>query len=119
MSEREVGETLDEPHDPPIIDLEHLERLTMNDLAVQRDVLMLFRRLSVEHLERMKVATDVAECRAAAHSLAGAARGVGAGRVADIASTIETAGKAGQKSLEALELAVRMANEFIDDYLPD
>lgn len=109
-------------HDPrrrPAIDTAHLERQTFGNRELQREVLKLFARQCSEQLERLKVAETLTERREAAHSLVGAARGVGAFSVAYIASEIELARGPVNGRLRTLEVAAEAARRFIEDYLAD
>ena len=73
------------------IDLAHLARQTFGSQALERAVLDLF-----AHQARDLVAaiarTEGAERAAGLHRLKGSARGVGAGRIADLAEALEAPG---------------------------
>ena len=87
------------PDDGPI-DIDHLERMTLGDLGLQREVLGMF----VEQAAR--VVATLAACPsnagALAHTLKGSARGIGAFRVADLADTLEAALRRGGDASQAL-----------------
>ena len=73
-----------------IIDEGHLGRMTLGDRSLEREVLEIFARQTVLMLERI-VATKPALAAAAAHTLKGSARGIGAWRVAQAAERLERA----------------------------
>jgi HPt (histidine-containing phosphotransfer) domain-containing protein len=77
------------PADQPI-DLAHLSRMTLGERSLEREVLALFDRQVDLLLPRIRagVPTVIA---AAAHTLKGSARGIGAWRVARAAETVEGA----------------------------
>jgi HPt (histidine-containing phosphotransfer) domain-containing protein len=72
----------------PAIDLEHFEAATFGDRALQREVLGLFEAQAVKLLQTIRTASGKEQSEAA-HALKGAARGIGAFRVADEAEKIE------------------------------
>ncbi len=102
---------------PSIIDERHLGQMTLGDRSLEREVLEIFARQTVLMLERITGA-EPALAAAAAHTLKGSARGVGAWRVAQAAERLEraAAGKAGRDAmneataeLEAASVEVRAA----------
>jgi HPt (histidine-containing phosphotransfer) domain-containing protein len=72
------------------IDQVHLERMTLGDRGLEREVLAIFARQTAMTLERI-VGAGPARAAAAAHTLKGAARGIGAWRVAEAAERLEQA----------------------------
>jgi HPt (histidine-containing phosphotransfer) domain-containing protein len=70
------------------IDTAHLARMTFGDWALAREVLVLFDRQAALLVARMRQA-DAATVAALAHTLKGAAAGVGAGEVAAAAAMVE------------------------------
>jgi hypothetical protein len=103
----------------PAIDLDHLQRQTLGNRELQREVLKLFLRQSSMYMARMKAAETLVERREAAHSLIGSARGIGAFSVAYIASEIELARGPVTGRLLALERASEAARFFIADFLAE
>jgi HPt (histidine-containing phosphotransfer) domain-containing protein len=87
------------------IDLVHLARMTLGDRGLEREVLELFDRQAGMLILRMQEAARAGIC-AAAHTLKGSARGIGAWRVARAAEAVELA--AGS----AVELAAGSAAEL-------
>src|SRR5271170_829968 len=88
-----------------VIDEDHLGRMTLGDRRLERDVLEIFVRQTVIMLERIAGA-EPALAAAAAHTLTGSARGIGAWRVARAAEHLERVanGKSGAAALdEAVE----------------
>ena len=72
------------------IDQVHLERMTLGDRDLEREVLAIFARQTAMTLERI-VGAGPACAAAAAHTLKGSARGIGAWRVAEAAERLEQA----------------------------
>jgi HPt (histidine-containing phosphotransfer) domain-containing protein len=87
-----------------VIDDDHLGRMTLGDRALERDVLEIFVRQTVIMLERIAGA-DAALAAAAAHTLTGSARGIGAWRVAEAAERLERVAN-GQSGEAAFDDAV-------------
>jgi len=92
------------------IDVVHLNRQTMGDRSLEREVLELFRRQARILLFRFENLTNPVERADVAHTLKGSARGVGANRVAFAAEELERAAKARESTGKALaELAEAIA----------
>jgi HPt (histidine-containing phosphotransfer) domain-containing protein len=72
------------------IDHVHLERMTLGDRGLEREVLEIFVRQTALTLQRIAGAGP-ARTAAAAHTLKGSARGIGAWRVAEAAERLEQA----------------------------
>ena len=75
-----------------IIDERHLGRMTLGDRSLEREVLEIFARQTVLMLERIE-GTNPALAAAAAHTLKGSARGIGAWRVAQAAERLGAGGR--------------------------
>ena len=73
------------------IDLEHLFRMTLGDHSLEREVLALFDRQAGMLMERIAQAPSPGSSAAAAHTLKGSARGIGAWQVARAADMVEAA----------------------------
>jgi HPt (histidine-containing phosphotransfer) domain-containing protein len=102
------------------IDREHLARMTLGERSLEREVLELFDRQSDMLFARMcKSSPEVAA--AAAHTLKGSARGIGAWRVANAAEAVElaAAGKAAEfkAALGTLKTAVEETKTAIAEML--
>lgn len=95
-------------HKPSVIDTGHLERMTLGDRRLEREVLELFVRQTTIMLTRIAGA-EPPMAAAAAHTLKGSARGIGAWRVARAAEWLEqAAGSAG--AADEFEAAIAELN---------
>lgn len=96
--------------DAPPLDLAHLDRQTLGDADLRRDVLALFVR-QTEALCETLAGAGPARRAELAHRLIGAARGIGAFALADCAAAIEAdpADDSGLQRLSALLRDVRAA----------
>ncbi|HVY00733.1 MAG TPA: Hpt domain-containing protein [Pseudorhodoplanes sp.] len=83
------------------IDLEHLSRMTLGDRSLEREVLQLFERQATMMLTRMEEG-PAAAAAAAAHTLMGSARGIGAWSLAKAAERVEAVALAGAQIAPAL-----------------
>jgi HPt (histidine-containing phosphotransfer) domain-containing protein len=98
------------------IDLAHLSRQTGGDRALERELLTLFSGQCSLHLRTIHAGADLRERMDAAHTLKGAARAVGAWRVAEAAGRVEEslAGpQPDENALDALTLAAAEARAAI------
>ena len=75
--------------DPSILDIAFLRRQTMNDVALERELLALLDQQCRSLLPILAAPGDSREKREAAHSLRGAAAGLGAIRLAATAAALE------------------------------
>jgi HPt (histidine-containing phosphotransfer) domain-containing protein len=73
-----------------VLDECHLRRMTLGDQSLEREVLQIFARQITLMLKRIAHA-EPAHAAAAAHTLKGSARGLGAWRVAEAAEQLEQA----------------------------
>jgi HPt (histidine-containing phosphotransfer) domain-containing protein len=107
-----------------VIDEDHLGRMTLGDRRLEREVLEIFVRQTVIMLERIGGA-EPALAAAAAHTLTGSARGIGAWRVARAAEQLERVanGKSGaavlDEAVEELKSATVEASAAIATRLGD
>jgi HPt (histidine-containing phosphotransfer) domain-containing protein len=105
------------PASPPAADcrplnFDHLERMTLGEKALEREVLEMFLAQSsrlVATLENLP-----AETAPLAHTLKGSARAIGAFNVAECASALEAAGQGGDAALAALRGAVAEVRSVIE-----
>jgi HPt (histidine-containing phosphotransfer) domain-containing protein len=81
-----------------IIDEAHLEQMTLGDRGLEREVLQIFVRQAAIMMGRIAGA-EPALVAAAAHTLTGSARGIGAWRVAHAAERLERASSTGRNAL--------------------
>jgi HPt (histidine-containing phosphotransfer) domain-containing protein len=105
------------PDDGPI-DIEHLQRMTLGDASLEREVLAMFSAQAVSLIGTL--ATLPADAGALAHTLKGSARAIGAFAVADAAGHLEAAlqnGDDSTQSLAELSDAVAQARTAIDEIL--
>ena len=92
------------PDDGPI-DSGHLDRMTLGDASLTREVLAMFSAQAVGLIGRLQdgpAESWPANAPALAHTLKGSARAVGAFRVADAAEGLEVAIRKGDDPAEAL-----------------
>jgi HPt (histidine-containing phosphotransfer) domain-containing protein len=105
------------PDDGPI-DFAHLNRITLGDASLEREVLAMFAAQSAHLIDA--IAAVPADVRALAHTLKGSARAIGAFAVADAAEQLEEALASGadpSERLAALGKAVSLARSAIDAIL--
>ena len=89
--------------DRAVIDTEHLSRMTLGELSLQREVLALFDRQADMLLPRIRQGAP-ALAAASAHTLKGSAVGIGAFKVARAVEEVEQA-----QSLEIRDAAIAAA----------
>jgi HPt (histidine-containing phosphotransfer) domain-containing protein len=96
------------------IDLTHLGLYTGGDAALERELLELFLGNATGYLALLAAAADDQAWRRAAHSLKGSALGVGAPKVAMLATAAEGLGRgdAGYAVLVELEDALSAVRSF-------
>jgi HPt (histidine-containing phosphotransfer) domain-containing protein len=87
------------PDDGPI-DMDHLQRMTLGDARLEREVLTMFSAQAASLIGSL--AALPADAGALAHTLKGSARAIGAFGVADAARHLEAAVLSGQNPSEAL-----------------
>lgn len=105
----------------PLLDRAHLEAQTFGDADLAREVLSLFedqcRRLLPALAEEGRPAGDRADL---AHTLKGAALGVGAMRVAEASAAVEAGLRAdGRADLEALRSAAAQTLDALGAFGPE
>jgi HPt (histidine-containing phosphotransfer) domain-containing protein len=96
---------------PMPIDEKHLARMTLGDRSLEREVLEIFVRQSALMLARI-VGGERARAAAAAHTLKGSARGIGAWSVATSAERLEQAVAAGDDRALSAAIAELEAASF-------
>ncbi|UGY15982.1 Hpt domain-containing protein [Bradyrhizobium septentrionale] len=102
------------PGDGPI-DLDHLQRMTLGDRGLEREVLAMFSTQSARILGELAVLPP--EAATHAHTLKGSARAIGAFGVAEAAAQLETAligGSDPAQPLAALGAAIAEARTAIE-----
>ena len=85
-----VARVIDQPASGVVIDTEHLSRMTLGELSLQREVLALFDRQADMLLPRIRQGAP-AMAAASAHTLKGSAVGIGAFKVARAVEEVEQA----------------------------
>jgi len=78
--------------DPMVLDLKHLDQYIDGDMALERELLGLFKEQAMLQFENIDNAGDESEWIMATHTLKGCARGVGACRVAELSGVLEDIG---------------------------
>ncbi|MEO6839124.1 MAG: Hpt domain-containing protein [Bradyrhizobium sp.] len=112
------------PDDGPI-DNAHLDRMTLGDIALEREVLAMFSAQAVGLIARLTALASEgrssegrsSEGLALAHTLKGSARAIGAFRVADTAEALEAAVRNGcdpSEAMAGLKDAIAEARAAID-----
>jgi HPt (histidine-containing phosphotransfer) domain-containing protein len=103
------------------IDLDHLSRQTLGDHGLEQEVLRLFDEMSHVYYKRLEVSTTVDELLRNLHTLKGAAAGIGAFGLAELARVAEVELRAGgpvnPERIDDLAMAVQEVSAFIGDRL--
>ncbi len=99
------------PMSPPL-DLVHLSRQTLGDRELEREILSLFVKQSVQLSQRMFKSSKAEEQHDLAHTLIGSARAVGAWRVAKAAEHVDSVLNKGGVELSA---ALTELGDVIDE----
>lgn len=107
---------------PAPVDLDHLARYTGGDPAVDREILTLFVQQSSAMLAQLPGVRDAKTWHHIVHSLKGAARGIGAFSLADLAAEAEPLDPAAQRAeadaiLPKLKLQADAVQAFVEAYL--
>jgi len=99
---------------PRILDEEHLGHMTLGDRRLEREVLEIFVRHGATTFDLILdcvAGQDPAAVAVAAHTMIGAARGIGAWRVAQAAEQLErAAGTGGEQELDEAVAALKAAS---------
>ncbi len=105
------------PDDGPI-DIEHLQRMTLGDASLEREVLAMFSAQAVRLMQGITAPSS--DRRPLVHTLKGSARAIGAFRVAEATELLEAVLRQGDDPSEALDEltdAVAGARTAIDEIL--
>ena len=100
--------------DARVLDLVHLERQTFGDRRLEREVLALFEDQCDRLLPLMAAADPISARTDAAHTLKGAARAIGAWRVASLSETLETALDQGRSAETLRHLERKLAKALAE-----
>jgi HPt (histidine-containing phosphotransfer) domain-containing protein len=118
-SPENAPETLRRPARP--IDLVHLARQCLGDAGLECEILRLFDTTVKTYFGRLQLATTFDDIAMNLHSLKGAASGVGAWTIADLAKAAETEIKAGRpltsEHIADMGMAVEEVSAFIAEML--
>lgn len=110
------------PDDGPI-DIDHLRRMTLGDVSLEREVLAMFAAQSVSLIAGLAAKNpnaNSADATALAHMLKGSARAIGAFRVAEAAESLEIRLRNGDdpsRALAEVDDALAEAKAAIDELL--
>ena len=117
--EHAAPEVLRRPSRP--IDLVHLARQCLGDVNLEYEILRLFDTTVATYFQRLQQSTSGDDIAMNLHALKGAASGVGAWTIADIAKAAEVEFRAGQhlpaEHLSDLSIAVEEVHDFIAQIL--
>jgi HPt (histidine-containing phosphotransfer) domain-containing protein len=103
------------------IDMEHLSRQTLGDPGLEMEVLRLFDEMSHVYYGRLETSTTVPDLLRNLHTLKGAASGIGAFGLAELARVAESELREGApvnpERIDDLHLAVEDLSAFIHQRL--
>lgn len=108
----------------PALDFDHLQRFTLGDRSLEREVLDLFRDQVRSSIARLRASSDDATWRLIAHTLKGSAAGVGAWPMREAAECAERLSGVerstqGPGAVDAIEGAFADAERLIADFLAE
>ena len=103
------------------IDLVHLARQCLGDAGLEHEILRLFDTTAKTYFARLQLSTTYDDLAMNLHSLKGAASGVGAWAIADLARAAETNIKSGQplspEQIDDIGIAVEEVSAFVTEML--
>jgi HPt (histidine-containing phosphotransfer) domain-containing protein len=103
------------------IDLVHLARQCLGDAGLEHEILRLFETTARTYFGRLEIAVTAEDMALNLHSLKGAASGIGAWAIADLAKTAEADLQAGHRPsaerISDLSIAIEESSAFIADFL--
>lgn len=103
------------------VDLNHLDRYTGGDRAINEEILRLFDDQCVQILTKLEACgdseADAKSWRERTHTLKGAARGIGAFDLGDAVAAAETAGPGAQPALARVQREAQAVRDFIAEFL--
>lgn len=103
------------------IDMVHLSKQTLGDHGLECEVLRLFDQMARVYFGRLETSTTEADVLRHLHTIKGAASGVGAWNLADLAKTAEDeireTGVVNPERIDDLDIAVQEVSAFIGDIL--
>ncbi len=105
------------------IDMAHLEKQAMGDWGLECEVLRLFDTMQKTYYKRLEDSATVPDLLRNLHTLKGAALGVGAFGLSELARVAEAELRAGQpvnpERIDDLNMAVQECSAFIAELLAD
>lgn len=105
------------------IDLEHLSKQTLGDEGLEVEVLRMFDEMSHVYYARLEQSTNVPDLLRNLHTLKGAASGIGAFGLAELARVAEAELRQGSpvnpERIDDLNVAVEEVSAFIAQRLKD
>lgn len=120
---KEVAEAAASGQNRGPIDLDHLSRQTLGDRGLETEVLRLFDEMSHTYYHRLEESTTVADLLRNLHTLKGAAAGIGAFGLMELARVAETELRAGAavnpEWIDDLSMAVEEVSAFIAERIED
>ena len=103
------------------VDLVHLAKQTLGDRSLELEVLRMFDEMSRAYFGRIEHSTTVDELLRHLHTMKGAAAGIGATAIAELAGTAEAELKAGlpvnPERIDDLEMAIVECSTWIGTQL--
>lgn len=103
------------------IDLVHLARQCLGDAGLEHEILRLFDTTAKTYFARLQQSSTFDDLALNLHSLKGAASGVGAWAIAELARAAETDLKAGQalspEQIDDIGVAVEEVSAFVTEML--
>jgi len=118
---KKAADELQPIHKHRPIDMVHLSKQTLGDHGLETEVLRLFDQMSRVYFGRLEASTTEADVLRHLHTLKGAASGVGAWGIADLAKAAETqireGGAVNPEQIDDLDIAVQECSAFIGDIL--
>ncbi|HEY9013204.1 MAG TPA: Hpt domain-containing protein [Devosia sp.] len=103
------------------IDMVHLSKQTLGDHGLECEILRLFDQMARVYFGRLETSTTEADLLRHLHTIKGAASGVGAWNLAELAKSAEQeireTGKVNPERIDDLDIAVQEVSAFIDDIL--
>jgi len=103
------------------IDMVHLSKQTLGDHGLECEVLRLFDQMARVYFGRLESSTTEADVLRHLHTLKGAASGIGAWTIADLAKAAEDEIRGGApvnpERIDDLDIAIQEVSAFIGDIL--
>lgn len=118
---RATGKARTPHHRHQPIDLAHLEKQALGDKGLEAEVLRMFDQMAHIYLRRLETSTTVEDLVRHLHTLKGAAAGIGARKIAELAGVAEDELRAGRpvspERIDDIAVAVQECSAFITGLL--